>query len=81
MFPGRQGEKPEFTTISSRTVIPDQGELDQVDEDALKIGHEPITVDKDNQIVTEVIEGEREISSIRSKLFPLEVQSDHLLLI
>ena len=64
MTPGpyREGVNPKFTTISSRTVIPDQSELDQVDEEALKRGHEEITVDKDDEILTEVIEGECELN-------------------
>jgi hypothetical protein len=55
---GRNGGKPRFATISSRTEIPDQDELNQVDEGALKTGHQTITVDKDNEVLTEVIDGE-----------------------
>ena len=43
--------------INSRTVIPDQSELDQVDENALKRGHEAIVVDRDGETLTEIIEG------------------------
>ena len=53
----RNGAKPEFATISSRTVIPDQNELDQVDEEALRRENKEITVDKDNETLTEIVDG------------------------
>lgn len=53
---------PEFATFNTRTVIPDQSELDQVDESALNRGHKEILVDKDDETLTEVIQSEFELN-------------------
>ena len=53
---------PEFATFNTRTVIPDQSELDQVDESALNRGHKEILVDKDDETLTEVIQSECELN-------------------
>ena len=56
--PHHKGVVPGFATVNTRTVIPDQSELDQVDEGALKTGHKEILVDKDDETLTEVIQSE-----------------------
>ena len=56
--PGHDGRKLLRSSSNPRSVIPDQSELDEVDEEALKRGHEQFIVDKDDETLTEVIQGQ-----------------------
>ncbi|XP_028400687.1 uncharacterized protein LOC114523845 isoform X2 [Dendronephthya gigantea] len=57
--PGNDGRKLSPISTNARSVIPDQSELDEVDEDALERGHEQFIVDKDDETLTEVIQDDK----------------------
>ena len=54
---GTNSQKSAFSLLSSRTVIPDQSQFDQVDEEALKNAQHVVKVNQDNEVITETVEG------------------------
>ena len=49
--------EPSYSLVSSEIVVPDQSEVDEVDERALKKEQAELNVNKDDEIVTEVVQG------------------------